>query len=458
MDNGKRGGTVAGRPLAMVALAFVALTASLIDGCQAWWMSPPEEPEADECKFSLAQSMPDKLVLAPLPAGGSTIKPTHEVLVKMLDDAQESVRIASFYMELTPQNASYSEHQTAKPGADVREAIKRAGERGVNVQIVLDHSNKRFITNMADVEYLKDVAQVKFINMTRLLGGGILHTKFMIVDSSTFYLGSANFDWRAYTHVKEIGVVARNCPALGQDLEKIFTTYWLVSQPDGTLSDLASHMAELQTKINKMTPLVVDDMDVYLSGSPPKFNSGNERQLTGRTDDLNALLEVIQNAKSRIDVSVMNYSPATYWPREYWPVIDNALRNAAVSRNVKVRLLFSKWTQTKPNDLAWYRSLNAIQSRGLKGSIHVKLFEVPAFDDWQKQLPYARVKHDKYMVTDQALFLGTSNWSPDYFQQTCGVSLVMKPTNEASKPQLIQTMRDMFERDFNSEFAHELDA
>ena len=37
--------------------------------------------------------------------------------------------------------------------------------------------------------------------MKRLLGSGILHTKFIIADNRSFYLGSANMDWRSLTQV-----------------------------------------------------------------------------------------------------------------------------------------------------------------------------------------------------------------------------------------------------------------
>ena len=35
------------------------------------------------------------------------------------------------------------------------------------------------------------------LNITRLLGGGVLHTKAWLVDGRHFYVGSANLDWRA---------------------------------------------------------------------------------------------------------------------------------------------------------------------------------------------------------------------------------------------------------------------
>ena len=41
-----------------------------------------------------------------------------------------------------------------------------------------------------------------------------------------------------------------------------------------------------------------------------------------------------------------------------------------------------------------------------------KLFEVPAYTEAQKRIPYARVNHNKYMVTDNAAYIGeTSSFS-----------------------------------------------
>ena len=44
-------------------------------------------------------------------------------------------------------------------------------------------------------------ADVRVVDMKRLLGSGILHTKFIIADNRSFYLGSANMDWRSLTQV-----------------------------------------------------------------------------------------------------------------------------------------------------------------------------------------------------------------------------------------------------------------
>lgn len=43
--------------------------------------------------------------------------------------------------------------------------------------------------------------QVRSLNFGKLMGGGVLHTKFWIVDQRHVYIGSANMDWRSLTQV-----------------------------------------------------------------------------------------------------------------------------------------------------------------------------------------------------------------------------------------------------------------
>ena len=46
----------------------------------------------------------------------------------------------------------------------------------------------------------------------------------------------------------------------------------------------------------------------------------------------------------------------------YWPVIDNALREAAFERNVRVRVMASWWKHSRPSLLAFLRSLEALNA------------------------------------------------------------------------------------------------
>lgn len=61
------------------------------------------------------------------------------------------------------------------------------------------------------------------------------------------------------------------------------------------------------------------------------------------------------------------------------------------------------------------------------------------------------------MVTDNIAYIGTSNWSADYFTNTAGIGLVMGNTEQNGT---VNTIRDdlasVFERDWNSPYAVDL--
>lgn len=79
---------------------------------------------------------------------------------------------------------------------------------------------------------------------------------------------------------------------------------------------------------------------------------------------------------------------------------------------------------------------------------------VPATED-QKKIPFGRVNHNKYMVTDQIAYIGTSNWSGDYFINTAGIGFVSRDTVHAREngTTLRSQLESIFERDWNSKYA-----
>ena len=83
---------------------------------------------------------------------------------------------------------------------------------------------------------------------------------------------------------------------------------------------------------------------------------------------------------------------------------------------------------------------------------------VPSTDE-QKKIPFARVNHNKYMVTECTAYIGTSNWSGDYFIDTAGVGFVVhdpecRKNGTGSVRYQLQTL---FERDWNSNYSHPID-
>ena len=75
------------------------------------------------------------------------------------------------------------------------------------------------------------------------------------------------------------------------------------------------------------------------------------------------------------------------------------------------------------------------------------------------KIPYGRVNHNKYMVTDKTAYIGTSNWSGDYFIDTAGIGFILED-REHDRNDTISTIRSdlasVFDRDWNSIYAVDL--
>lgn len=84
-----------------------------------------------------------------------------------------------------------------------------------------------------------------------------------------------------------------------------------------------------------------------------------------------------------------------------------------------------------------------------------KRFIVPSTPD-QAKIPYGRVNHNKYMVTDRTAYIGTSNWSADYFTDTGGVAFVFEDDGALSgnvTRDIRKDLQEVFLRDWNSPYA-----
>ena len=62
------------------------------------------------------------------------------------------------------------------------------------------------------------------------------------------------------------------------------------------------------------------------------------------------------------------------------------------------------------------------------------------------------------MVTDKSGFIGTSNWTEDYFEDSAGVSIIFEPwmtsdNRNNRKNNLLSQLEDIFQRDWSSKLA-----
>lgn len=402
-----------------------------------------------KCTFHVTESIPRGLNFTTGPVFNSTY---HE-LKQLVSSANKTLDITAFYFTLIGEDVMPDAGDASDEGEDLLQTLVDAIKRGVKTRIAVGGDGN--FTSSRDLEQLEAAgAEIRPVNFTRLQGTGVLHTKFLVADRQAFYVGSANMDWRSLTQVKEAGVTIRKCPVLAEDLMKIFEVYWDLGRDDSEIP--VKWPAELETNINVETPLLVNLggslSDVFIASSPKPFNPN------GRTNDIDALLHVINGAKKFINIAVMDYMPAFVYkkPQSYWPVIDDALRRAAFERGVRVRLLGSKWNHTKKNMYAFLRSLSALKPLSYPyGKIQAKVFVVPSTSPDQTRIPFARVNHNKYMVTDESAYIGTSNWSADYFVNTAGVSIVSHENNGTCyrDNSLRESLVKLFDRDWFSEYA-----
>ncbi|XP_026577291.1 phospholipase D3 isoform X2 [Pseudonaja textilis] len=403
---------------------------------------------SDSCRSVLVESIPEGVIYD----DNSTVAlSTFETWQSLLRNARSSVDIASFYWTLSNQD-THTHNPSASQGEDVLTELLHATSRGVVLRIAVNPPSARIPST--DLQLLeKSGAQIRQVDLPRLTRG-VLHSKFWIVDQLHIYLGSANMDWRALTQVKELGVAVYNCSCLAQDLGKIFEAYWALGLPNATIP--SPWPANYSTPYNKETPLELKlngrEAAVYFSSAPPALCA------PGRTADLQSLLSVIEGAQEFVYVSVMSYLPTMEFshPRRFWPAIDDHFRKVAYEKRVRLRLLVGCWKHSKPNMFPFLRSLAALQDNHTHYSLEVRLFVVPA-NETQAKIPYARVNHSKFMVTDKVAYIGTSNWSGDYFLHTAGSALVVAQGPAGEQPTLREQLQHIFERDWDSRYSRQLD-
>lgn len=390
------------------------------------------------CTLDIAESIPYGL--------NSTLQTalyTHDAWLSLINGSAETLDIACFYMTLNdtdgmlvPPGYGHSK------GVDVYNALIAASKRGVKIRVAMSEPSEDMNSTDAFRLAAMGVIELRLVNMTKFFGGGVLHTKFIVADKTKFYVGSANLDWRSLTQVKELGIVV-TCDCLGQDMYQMFSVYWEMAALDSLPSPWPARFNAL---FNMSSPARVDlngeHTSAFISSAPLQVAA------TYRTYDLDALESVVNNAEKNISIEVMDYFPTTLYSnpvlfpnRIYWPDIDDVLRAAAFNREVTVRLLISQWNYTIPD---MYSHLQSIQTLD---NVHVKLFKVPVYKEY---IPYTRVNHAKYMVTEKQAFITTSNWSGDYFLDTCGASFI---TNQSK---VIAELQEKFLRDWNSEYAVDL--
>lgn len=160
------------------------VTSVLLAGaaCLCLQGSPAEAQAAGHRDFQIVESVPEGTLY-----GQPGIARTKDVWLDMIHHAQHTIDAAVFYIPDKPGHGM----------SDILDALTQRARADVQVRIVVEQS---FLKETGSVlEKLKAVPNVTTAILPgHALTGGILHAKYMVVDSNSVFVGSQNWDWRSW--------------------------------------------------------------------------------------------------------------------------------------------------------------------------------------------------------------------------------------------------------------------
>ncbi|KAM4583954.1 inactive phospholipase D5 [Odontesthes bonariensis] len=427
---------------------FAVLVALIFSSVDIWGDDEDgitEENCSRDCRIVLVENIPDDFSLH---LDGRSHLPLSVGFHWLLDQAKHSVEVVSPVWELNSWDLD-TIPDAAQQGELLFQRLLSLNSQGVRLKIASSLTNSTELKALAAHN-----AEVRFVNMTAFTRGG-LHSSFWIVDRKHIYIGSADMDWRSLSKRKELGVVVYNCSCLALDLHRVFSFYWQLHERDYIPSIWSKRVTALYGKHDALElQLNATPATAYVSTSPELFCSKD------RTRDVDAIYQVIQSAKTFIFISVTDYLPLVRRSfrgtavTRYWSSIDEVIREAVVLRGVRVRLLISFWRKTHPLTFNFVTSLKSLCMQLHNCSLEVRFFsQKEQKDDFQLGL-----NHNKYMVTDNAVYLGNHDWVGSDFAVNAGVGLVIKIKDNPKDRgvTVLQHIKAAFERDWRSRYAKSL--
>ena len=309
---------------------------------------------------------------------------TANAWVGLINAAKSTLDIEQFYIS----------SQTGQALDAVLNSIKAAAARGVKVRIMVD---AKFYQNYSnDPRMLAQVPniQVKVIDYSSR--GGVQHAKYFVVDQSLAYVGSANFDWLAMSHIHELGLVFSE-PTTCAALEMIFNRDWNFAQ-------------------TSITPTAIEGVQRFFTSPLSVLASPAKDLPAGVPPTIDTLLALINGAKTSVQVQMYQYSTSVYQSAARFTDLEQALKKAA-ARGVQVQVMVDQ--ATLKNGRADVQSLTS------QKNIQVKIITIPQWSGGPLQ--YARLSHSKYMIIDGVMsWVGSENWSQSYFTQTRNVGILVQ--------------------------------
>ena len=407
---------------------------------------------------------------------------TATALLRLVNETQTSIDLSAMYWSLLPESqpaeveglsSEKLEKLGAKNGRYLYNALENALKRGVQLRIL---QPKNFtgdgnveIENLA-ARYRQQV-HITPVSTHAWYDGGIMHQKVWVFDGRSAYIGSANMDWRALAQVKEMGVIIENNPVIAGSVAAHLAAWRQFATMEVTAVSITdpisgqerpvpawSHLVPADRRLPNPFPPITRLDEPIITTSPPELCEN------GRYADGDTLLRTINDAQESIAIEVMDFAPtarsrqgdrdgensrrAPLWQ----PVIMDALLRAVIQRGVHVRLLVSQWAYSSPTVAPYLQAMQAMADASVldetvpHGKLEIRRFIMAGWDKTtgnERLYPnHSRVNHAKFIVTEQRVNIGTSNFTWDYFTQTGGCSF---NSNDGG---LITQLQAIFERDW----------
>lgn len=366
--------------------------------------------------FELVQSAPLET-----PFASFDLRDAVTVWSELFEQAKSTIAIGQFYA-------------AGKAGSafdQVLASLSAAGRRGVKIRFLLEQKGVA-LSDPALIAQLRHIPnlELRIIDFAKLSGNGIQHAKYIVIDNSTAYVGSQNFDWRSFEHILELGL------RIGD--EKICTQLLAIFDQDWRAQALIAEGKPVPRLNLAVAPADISQ-DAFLLASPNAYNP------FGVGDAESALPALLAQARGEVLIQLLDYAPLSYGPnrtRPFYAVIDNALRSAA-ARGVKIKLMVSNWNTQAP-------ALPHLKSLSLLPNIAIRIVTIPQASTGF--IAFARVIHSKAMVIDgQLAWVGTSNWSGGYMDHSRNLEVVLR--NAAIAQQVAALHRQVW----NSPYAAVID-
>ncbi|XP_051815471.1 inactive phospholipase D5-like isoform X3 [Acanthochromis polyacanthus] len=425
---------------------FAVLVALIFSAVDIWGEDEDgitEDNCSRNCRVVLVENIPEDVSFLD---NATSHLPLSAGLYSLLDKAIRAVEIVSPLWLLNSSDYESSFQPAARQGRALLSRLQGLKAKGVQLKIssgMIDSTELKILA--------KHYAEVHYVNMTALTKGN-LHSSFWVVDRKHFYFGSASMDWRSLATRKELGVVVYDCSCLALDLHRVFSLYWGLQYKDFIPSFWSKRLFALY---NRDEPLELTfnstKAQAYISSSPDVFIPKD------RSTDLEAISRVIQDARHFIYISITDYLPLLgSRTHRYWSRIDDLIREALILRKVRVRLLISFWEKTHPLTFNFIWSLRSLCMEQANCSLEAKFFNPRMQRDGSLQ----GINHNRFMVTDRAIYLGNLDWVGNEFTFNAGAGLVISQPEgvEERNSTVVEQLQAAFERDWFSRHTCSLQA